>query len=54
MQRTIERYKTSTKDNIRSQTVQQDIEVYRSLLIGILILSHLVTKIKYGNTYLVL
>ncbi|XP_051177153.1 MADS-box transcription factor 50 [Lolium perenne] len=26
MQRTIERYKTSTKDNIRSQTVQQDIE----------------------------
>uniref|UniRef100_A0ACD5WPW5 Uncharacterized protein n=1 Tax=Avena sativa TaxID=4498 RepID=A0ACD5WPW5_AVESA len=26
MQKTIERYKTSTKDNIRSQTVQQDIE----------------------------
>ncbi|KAK1653510.1 hypothetical protein QYE76_071315 [Lolium multiflorum] len=26
MHRTIERYKTSTKDNIRSQTVQQDIE----------------------------
>jgi hypothetical protein len=28
MQKTIERYKTSTKDNIKSQTVQQDIEVY--------------------------
>ncbi|CAM0870310.1 unnamed protein product [Alopecurus aequalis] len=26
MQKTIERYKTSTKDNIRSQTAQQDIE----------------------------
>ncbi|KAM0926705.1 hypothetical protein ACQ4PT_003684 [Festuca glaucescens] len=26
MQKTIERYKTSTKDNTRSQTVQQDIE----------------------------